>query len=91
MMQGIDDDWKYTYQNRIEYGKLIPGNYEFRVRSANDGMNWSRAAIFSFEIIPEFYQTGWFRLISVLLLVVFTFLFFRTPDYIGKKKRKRNK
>ncbi len=88
MMQGIDDDWKYTYQNRIEYGKLIPGNYEFRVRSANDGMNWSREAIFSFEIIPEFYQTGWFRLVSVLLLVTFTFLFFRHRIASVKKREK---
>ncbi len=67
MLEGYDPDWIDAGVRRTAYyTNLAPGSYRFRVVSANnDGVwNWNGAAV-TFYIAPRFYQTYWFGLICV--------------------------
>ena len=40
-LQGVDDDWHTTYQRRVEYRDLAPGDYRFEVRAVDRDLNYS--------------------------------------------------
>jgi ligand-binding sensor domain-containing protein/signal transduction histidine kinase len=65
---GWDPDWIDAGTKRTaEYNYLPPASYTFRVRARNDDGFWIGDGIsFKFQVLPHFWQTWWFRLISVL-------------------------
>ncbi len=66
-LEGHDSDWQDP-QNRRQafYTDLPPGNYRFRVIASNNDGVWNEAgAEVGFEVLPAFYQTAWFRILSV--------------------------
>ena len=77
MLQGIDQDWKYTgTERRVNYMNLPSGKYTFKVKTANHQGEWNeQPAVFSFEITPPFWKQWWFRLL-ILLTIVFGFYYF---------------
>ena len=62
-LEGYDRDWVDADSRRAAYyTNLPPGPYRFRVIAANDDGVWNRAgASLSFVLVPQFYQTPWFR------------------------------
>ena len=65
-----------TASNIVSFYQLSPGNYHFEVRSHLKGFEWSKPALFSFEIKKPFWDTWWFRLALILsasALIVFIF------------------
>src|SRR5690606_24526460 len=69
-LKGIDNDWQFTnsFNRRITYSKLSPGKYVFMLRAQKIGGNWDAQPLeYTIEIKPAFWQTTWFKLISVLL------------------------
>lgn len=69
-LEGTDPDWREVGTRRIAYFEnLNPGRYVFQVRAANDDGIWSPdGARLAFVVLPYFWQTGWFKLMAVLLL-----------------------
>ena len=66
-LEGHDADWQDP-QNRRQafYTDLPPGNYRFHVIASNNDGVWNEAgAEVGFEVLPAFYQTAWFRILSV--------------------------
>jgi ligand-binding sensor domain-containing protein/signal transduction histidine kinase len=71
-LEGRDSDWQEAGNRRqVFYNDLGPGNYRFRVMACNNSGVWTESGAFvDFTITPAYYQTAWFR-ISVVLLLLF--------------------
>jgi signal transduction histidine kinase/ligand-binding sensor domain-containing protein len=79
-LNGMDDKWRDAGTRRAAfYTNLGPGDYRFEVLAANEDGVWAATpATLSFRIAPTFLQTGWFKLLcSVLVLVLAALLYWR--------------
>ncbi|MET0655402.1 MAG: two-component regulator propeller domain-containing protein [Pseudoxanthomonas sp.] len=67
-LDGFDEQWVMGGPQRLaQYTNLAPGNYTFHVSaSAEDGSWGDQEGILKFELKPQFYQTGWFRMLYAL-------------------------
>jgi len=70
-LNGVDRDWQDVLGERVaRYTNLEPGTYHFQVIAANEDGVWNReGATLQLEILPEFWQTSWFRLLMLMLLM----------------------
>ncbi|MFB6247292.1 MAG: two-component regulator propeller domain-containing protein, partial [Salinibacter sp.] len=70
-LAGFTDEWTHTRQRRAAYYmNLPPGTYHFQVQATTDGASWHEARTrAAFTIEPHFWQTWWFRIGGLLLLV----------------------
>jgi ligand-binding sensor domain-containing protein/two-component sensor histidine kinase len=60
LLEGLDSDWIPAGGRRvITYNPLRHGRYRFMVRSSLPGGSESESQ-FAFEVLPHFYETGWF-------------------------------
>jgi len=73
-LDGFDQDWSSPISATFkEYTNLDPGGYTFLVRGALRDSDWGEPASLRFEVIPAWWQTGWFRggaLVGLVALVV---------------------
>ena len=71
-LEGLDDVWNYTLNEKtVTYHQLNHGTYRFVVEAANEDGIWSPdGEVFEFSIRPAFWQNIWFRILTVLLLVL---------------------
>ncbi|MCZ6817899.1 MAG: ATP-binding protein, partial [Calditrichaeota bacterium] len=59
-LYGFDADWSnWSNEKKKDYTSLPAGDYTFRVRAKNVYEHLSREGIFSFTILPPWYQTWW--------------------------------
>jgi signal transduction histidine kinase/ligand-binding sensor domain-containing protein len=67
-LEGRDADWQDPEnRRRAFYSDLPPGNYQFHViASNNDGVWNEQGATARFTILAAFFQTAWFRALSIL-------------------------
>ena len=70
-LEGYDNDWHDSGNRRQAiYTNLPPRSYRFRVMAANNSGVWNEeGALLEFAIAPAFYQTLWFRLLAVAVLL----------------------
>jgi signal transduction histidine kinase/ligand-binding sensor domain-containing protein len=69
-LAGYDDDWRLNDATRpdVYYTRLPPGWYTFEVQAAGPGSGISRPTTrLVVSIVPAFWQTGWFRFLSLIL------------------------
>ena len=69
----LEKDWNYTTAERSDatYTNLDGGDYTFEVEAANSDGFWSKDQLkLSIKVSPPFWQTPWFILMSILLLVL---------------------
>lgn len=66
-----DQDWTESQGERIAgYSRLPPGHYRFMVQSGSASGGWNPdTAIVEFTIRPPFWQTWWFRLLVLAVIV----------------------
>ena len=70
MLEGTDSYWRSTDLNTVQYINLAPGDYCFKVKAKSKEGDWSdNYAEFSFSIAPPVWQTWYFRLVLVLLVL----------------------
>jgi signal transduction histidine kinase/streptogramin lyase len=55
-------------ERSVTYAGLAPGRYRFEVVSTSGGVRSATPATLAFDVMPTFWQTWWFRILSVLLL-----------------------
>jgi ligand-binding sensor domain-containing protein/signal transduction histidine kinase len=67
----LDDDWHEVGadQRTVSYARLPASTYTFEVQSATSRGPWSDPARLRIEILPAWYQTLWFRSISVIVFL----------------------
>lgn len=77
-LEGFDRNWiSAGHQSTAYYTNLAPGNYTFEVMAANQDGLWSRgAAMIHFTVLPQIYQTWWFRVVIVITLMLFAYLIY---------------
>ena len=78
MLQGFDQHWVDAGNQRTAYyTNLAPGQYTFEVMAANQDGLWSReAAVIDFTVLPQMYQTWWFRVVMVITLILAAYLIY---------------
>jgi len=80
IMQGFDENWIETDSERrfTTYKNLSPGRYTLKVKASNNDDVWNEEGI-SLKIIvtPPFWETWWFRTLSILLLLGLAHTIFR--------------
>ena len=92
MMKGVDKDWQQLdADNSITYANLDPGNYTFKIKTANlDGV-WGEERILYIKIIPAFWQTTWFKGLIIFLIAGFFYWLYRNRlSKINLKNRLKN-
>jgi signal transduction histidine kinase/ligand-binding sensor domain-containing protein len=69
-MEGYDAGWQDPQTRRQAfYSNLPPGNYQFHVIACNDDGVWNEmGATMGLTIVPAFFQTTWFRLLSCAIV-----------------------
>lgn len=72
---GRDKNWVDDKGTRFSrYVQIPPGKYIFKViASNNDGLWNEKGDSISIEITPPFWQTIWFRILTIFLILVITF------------------
>ncbi|GAB3013695.1 sensor histidine kinase [Spirosoma pulveris] len=78
-LEGFDADWIPAGVKRtVSYTNLNPGDYVFRVRASNNDGAWNKVGTFvRLHIIPPVWQTGWFKGLSILLMVCTLYCIYR--------------
>ncbi len=68
-LEGLDKDWRPFGSRRvIDYNSLRHSRYRFLVKAEVPGAPSSEQS-YSFEVLPRFYETAWFRLLGAVMLV----------------------
>ncbi len=69
---GYENEWHYaTYFKRdVAYSRLPPGKYVFSLKAKMQGGNWDISPTnYTLIIEPAFWQTVWFKILIILLLL----------------------
>lgn len=63
-----EKDWVDVGDRReVFYTQVPPGRYVFEVLASGPGGEWSaRPATLRVEVVPRFFETGWFRMLATL-------------------------
>jgi ligand-binding sensor domain-containing protein/signal transduction histidine kinase len=72
MLEGYDSGWHEAGTRREAfYTNLPPRRYRFHVLASNNDGIWNEAgAALQFDLLPAFYQTSWFEVLCVLMLLM---------------------
>lgn len=62
-----DNPWRNTQNTSMNFAALQPGNYHFKVRSANRDGLWGDSASCTFSITKPWWQTNWFYALITFL------------------------
>ncbi|HEX8462815.1 MAG TPA: histidine kinase, partial [Segetibacter sp.] len=77
-LEGLSDDWITTKDNNINFPKLPPGNYTFKVRaSINSHFSGSDEVSYSFTIKKPFWLQWWFIFLVFAALITGLYLFIK--------------
>ena len=70
-LANLDADWVQAGTRRsAQYGFLPPGNYRFQVIARNSDGIWNETgSTQALVILPHYYETWWFRTLSVSLIL----------------------
>ncbi len=79
-LEGANSEWiQNGFSRKITFANLEPGDYKLKVKSTDRNGNWHSSFISAqIEIIPEYWQTNWFKgivFISILFVISGLFLF----------------
>lgn len=78
-LDGFDEQWVPGGIQRVaQYTNLSPGHYTFRVSASDDSGRWGdQESALNFDVLPQFYQTWWFRLLEGLAAILVLFGLYR--------------
>jgi diguanylate cyclase (GGDEF)-like protein len=67
-LDGFDSGWNDAGTRRTAYYTHIPpGHYRFHVVACDAFGNWNKTGVsFEFTILPHYYQTVWFRILTIV-------------------------
>jgi signal transduction histidine kinase len=89
IMENLDENWKFVGDRRIaSYTNLDAGTYIFKVKAKRGNGSWQEIAQpITIIIEPAWYNTWWFRMLA-LVLVVSSGLFYYTHKLNTVKRQK---
>jgi hypothetical protein len=80
MLEGLGNTWITTKDRYVNFPKLPPGHYTFKLRAASNGaFEQAKVTTYSFTISKPFYQRIWFILLAsaALAALVWTLIRYR--------------
>jgi len=79
-LEGLDANWTDAGARRTAYfSYLPPGEYTFRVVAANSDGVWNETGkSLAITVLPPFYRTWWFLILSVLAVSAAAFAVYKT-------------
>jgi ligand-binding sensor domain-containing protein/signal transduction histidine kinase len=84
-LTGYDQDWTTTHARMARYRKLPPGKYTFEVQARNSGGLWGASmASATVRQYGYFYQTWYFYVAVLLLVIALAAQFFRQRVHMVK-------
>lgn len=87
-MEGIDQKWRYTRNNEINYASLAPGTYTLHVKSTNgDGVWVDNEETIVLHRAAHFNETPWAWMLYGLLTALLIFIVGATVKYIRMLQR----
>lgn len=86
-MEGFNDQWLITSDNKVLFSSLPPGHYELLVRACNSDGVWSEeASVLILAVTPPFYLSNWaFALYSLLAISLLIF----TRYWVKRRHRRK--
>ena len=92
-LEGASDEWTpLRSKNTADFNNLPPNDYTFFLQAFNeDGVANETPFEMSFTILPPFWKTWWFRLVSILLGVFLIGYFIRVRINQIRRKAAREK
>jgi len=73
-LRGLNNEWKQTQENSLEFNPLPPGDYKFELYAINKYGVKSKMFEYDFSVTTPFWKTTWFYL--VLLTIIFSLIIF---------------
>ncbi len=91
MLEGFEKEWNYVgSQQNATYTNLPPGNYTFRVKASNNDGVWNEEGkALRIIVLPAWWETLWFRVGVVLLLIGTAFGLYKYRTYRLKQRNKK--
>ena len=91
--QGNESSWSpFSTEGQIYFANLEFGEYEFQVKARSDWNKESATSSFTFNIETPLWEKQWFRLLSIALLVLISYLIWRARiRAIRKEERVKTK
>lgn len=90
-LQGIDRDWLEVDANHrtAAYNNLPPGKYQLHLRGSNRAGNFpEKDLILPIEVVPAWYETWWFHMTGVLLLLLVIFFLLRLSTHFLRLRQR---
>ena len=71
-LEGINPEWIDNESNElVSFSNIPPGDYTLLINATNNDGVWGKEPVqFGISIIPAFWQTLWFKVLSVLLSIM---------------------
>ncbi len=89
-LKGFDNNWnEWTKRTEKEYTNLPSGDYVFEVEARNSLGNESEMAVYSFTILPPWYQTFWAALLYIIIASLLLYLLYKWLKRKFKMQRLR--
>jgi signal transduction histidine kinase/ligand-binding sensor domain-containing protein/CheY-like chemotaxis protein len=88
-LEGFDEDWIYPGTiRRATYTNLDPGDYIFHVKASNNDGVWNETGTsVHLHIIPPFWQTWWFRVLGILIILAIIFGLYQARMNVIRKQK----
>lgn len=84
-LEGYDDNWQITSSHFVNYSKIPPGKYRFKLSMAK---NKKITKYFDINIVSAWWQTWWFRLIFVIgNIAIIYFIYSKRIAYIKEREK----
>jgi len=77
-IKNIDTNWiNNGYRDFINIIGLVPNTYSIEVKAANEDGYWTKPKVLSLIIEPKWYQTWWFKIGLVFLVIISLNMFYQ--------------
>ena len=82
-MDGFNDQWLPTQENKIVFSSLNPGNYKLFIKACNSDEIWNEeATVLSITVTPPFYLANWAITLYIFFAIgLIIFIIYRTRKH----------
>ncbi|MCK9280242.1 MAG: histidine kinase [Melioribacteraceae bacterium] len=84
----LNGKWEETNNDFLDYRSLKSGTYKLQIIARLQNTSWGEPCFLTFQVLPKFYETLWFRLLVIAGFVCISLLIFiwRTKHATNKAK-----
>ncbi|MDL2208476.1 response regulator [Parabacteroides sp. OttesenSCG-928-O15] len=85
-LRGLDDTWYTVTENSVMFRNILPGDYEFQVKTRIQNQEWTdEISSLSIHISPPFFLSWWaktiYAIVSLFILFILLYAYKRKVDY----------